>query len=103
MMKNRYMTGQTAFVCGASKGIGAATAIELSKQGVNAVLLARSKEGLDDVISKLDKSKGQDHRTIIADFSSPENLQQKVGDFLKGFDKQLIKVKKYLYFEVKKM
>ena len=83
------MKGQTAFVCGASKGIGAATAIELSKQGVNAVLLARSKEGLDDVISKLDKSEGQDHRTIIADFSSPENLEDKVSVFLKGFDKDI--------------
>ena len=89
MMKNKDMKGQTAFVCGASKGIGAATAIELSKQGVNAVLLARSKEGLDDVISKLDKSEGQDHRTIIADFSSPENLEDKVSVFLKGFDKDI--------------
>ncbi len=89
MMKNKNMTGQTAFVCGASKGIGAATAIELSKQGVNAVLLARSKEGLDDVISKLDKSEEQDHRTIIADFSSPKNLEKKVGDFLKDFDKDI--------------
>ena len=80
------MKGQTAFVCGASKGIGAATAIELSKQGVTTILLARSKEGLDKTIKKLDVSSGQKHNYIIADFSNPESLEKEVHSFLDGFD-----------------
>ena len=86
MKPNRNMEGQTAFVCGASKGIGAAAAIELSSQGVNTILLARSKEGLDGVIQKLDKSKGQTHKTIIVDFSSPKILEEKVNIFLQKFN-----------------
>tara|TARA_Y100001970_G_C14212751_1_gene847862 strand:- start:574 stop:1371 length:798 start_codon:yes stop_codon:yes gene_type:complete len=86
MIKNKTMKGHTAFVCGASKGIGAATAIELSKLGVNTVLLARSKEGLEDVINRLDTSLGQNHKTIIADFKNPKKLDQKVAHFLTKFD-----------------
>jgi len=33
-MKNENMKNKRALVCGSSKGIGAATAIELSKAGV---------------------------------------------------------------------
>ena len=83
------MKGQTAFVCGASKGIGAATAIEFSKLGVNTVLLARSKEGLEDVINTLDTSLGQKHETIIADFNNPENLEKKVRNFLNTLNKKV--------------
>ena len=89
MMKNKSMKGQTAFVCGASKGIGAATAIEFSKLGVNTVLLARSKEGLEDVINTLDTSLGQKHETIIADFNNPENLEKKVRNFLNRSNKNV--------------
>ena len=89
MIKNNSMKGQAAFVCGASKGIRAATAIELSKQGVETILLARNKEGLDKTIKKLDISSGQKHSYIIADFNSPENLEKSVNHFLNNFDKNI--------------
>tara|TARA_B100001540_G_scaffold242430_1_gene217248 strand:- start:69 stop:866 length:798 start_codon:yes stop_codon:yes gene_type:complete len=89
MTKNKNMKGQVAFVCGASKGIGAATAIELSKQGVETILIARSEEGLNDVTSKLDISSGQKHQFIIADFNDPDKLEEKVKTFLNTFDKNI--------------
>jgi len=90
MTKNKKnMEGQTAFVCGASKGIGAATAIELSKLGVTTILLARNKEDLDETIKKLDTSLNQRHQSIIADFSKPEDLEKKVTNFLKKFNRNV--------------
>ena len=55
-MKKNNMNGQSAFVCGASKGIGAATAIELSKKGVSTILLARDNNRLDDIMNILDSN-----------------------------------------------
>ena len=70
------MKNHTAFVCGASKGIGAAAAIELSKQGVTVILIARNQEGLQNTIKELDTSFGQEHLSIVADFSNPDILQK---------------------------
>tara|TARA_B100001750_G_C15420045_1_gene552444 strand:- start:383 stop:1177 length:795 start_codon:yes stop_codon:yes gene_type:complete len=88
-MKKNNMDGQSAFVCGASKGIGAATAIELSNCGVSTILLGRDREGLDKTINKLDISSGQNHQHIIADFSNPENLKKEVDIFLNNFNKDI--------------
>ena len=41
-------TGLVALVTGASRGIGAATAIELARRGVHVVLLARTQGGLEE-------------------------------------------------------
>jgi 3-oxoacyl-[acyl-carrier protein] reductase len=89
MTKNKILNGQTAFVCGASKGIGEATAIELSKKGVTTILLARNKADLDSTLKKLDTSLGQQHRHIIADFSNPSKLEEKVNFFLNTFDRDV--------------
>ncbi len=86
MMKNKTMKGQTAFVCGASKGIGEATAIELSKRGATTILLARNKKDLDTTIKKLDTSLNQKHKQIVADFKDPSNLEKKVKNFLNNLD-----------------
>ena len=83
------MEGQTAFVCGASKGIGAATAIELSRLGVTTILLARNEEDLNETIKKLDTSLNQKHQSIIADFREPEDLEEKVNKFLEKFNRNV--------------
>ena len=84
MNKNTSLINRGALVCGSSKGIGAQTAIELSKLGVSITLLARNEESLSDVLSKLDSSKNQEHSYLIADFDNPNKLKNKILGFVKN-------------------
>ena len=59
MNKKLKMNDRRALVCGGSKGIGAETAIELSKLGTSIVLFARNENSLSDVLAKLDTSNNQ--------------------------------------------
>jgi 3-oxoacyl-[acyl-carrier protein] reductase len=47
------LRGRHALVCGASQGIGRATAVELAELGANVTLLARSADQLKDVAASL--------------------------------------------------
>ena len=47
------LTGKTALVTGAGKGIGKAVAVALAKEGVNVGLLARSTAQLEEVAAEL--------------------------------------------------
>ena len=88
-MKKSSMKNQTAIVCGASKGIGASAAIELSKCGASTILLARNKKALNQIIDKLDTSHNQKHGYIIADFQNPKSLEKEVTSFLKKLNKPI--------------
>ena len=83
------LVGKNALVCGSSQGIGRAAAKELSLLGANCTLVARNGERLIESIKFLDVSKGQTHDHIIADFSDPRALEEKVMQYLnhhtKGF------------------
>ena len=72
------MNNKHALVCGSSKGIGASTAIELSKLGATITLLARDKDSLANVLDSLDTSKKQNHNFIIADFDDPFKLKDTI-------------------------
>ncbi len=50
--------GQLALVTGASKGIGAATAIALAKQGAHVVITARDSDGLEKVEEQIHDAGG---------------------------------------------
>ena len=76
------MNNKRALVCGSSKGIGAATAIELSKSGVSIILFARNEDFLSNVLSKLDTSNNQNHSYLIADFDNPIELKNKIEDYI---------------------
>ena len=65
------MKNKRALVCGSSKGIGSATAIELSKLGISVTLLARNEKSLSKVFEQLDISLNQKHNYIIADIDNP--------------------------------
>lgn len=75
-LNNKY-----ALVCGSTAGIGKATAIALAKEGANVTLVARNEDKLKQTIAELPNSKN--HSYIVADFSKPEELQNKVSDFIK--------------------
>ncbi|KAH7126453.1 hypothetical protein B0J13DRAFT_483961 [Dactylonectria estremocensis] len=52
-MEPQSLKGQTAFITGASMGIGQAIAIKLAQQGVNVALVSRSKDKLEAVRSAI--------------------------------------------------
>ncbi|MEZ4986867.1 MAG: SDR family oxidoreductase [Saprospiraceae bacterium] len=75
---NLDLSGKNALVCGGSKGIGRAAALELAALGANITLVARSTELLGELISQLDSSSGQQHGFFQADFMDPEGLKNKL-------------------------
>ena len=75
---NLSLVGKNALVCGSSKGIGKAAAIELAELGASVTLVARSSEVLAKNIGDLDQSKGQDHDFLVADFSDSDDLARKI-------------------------
>ena len=79
-LKNKY-----ALVCCGSKGIGLASAIELSKLGCNVTLLARNPDSLGEAIKQLDKSQGQIHRFISVDQSNPTEVSKRLSTIGQGF------------------
>jgi len=75
---NLSLQGKNALVCGSSKGIGRAIAIELAALGANVTLAARDAIKLAAVKNELDKSFGQRHRFMSVDFSKSDDLNSKV-------------------------
>ena len=75
-----------AFVCGSTQGIGRAAAVELANLGASVVLLARNEDSLKQVKDELNQSQNQRHDFIVADFSKPDELKNKVGEYLENND-----------------
>jgi 3-oxoacyl-[acyl-carrier protein] reductase len=76
------LKGKKAFVCGSTQGIGKAAALEIASLGASVVLLARNEDSLKQVKDELDASQNQRHDYIVADFSKPEELRERVGEYL---------------------
>jgi len=66
-------------VCGASQGIGAASALELARLGAAVVLLARNRDNLAATLATLP---GKGHEILVADLANREALRQKIADLL---------------------
>ena len=77
------LTDKKAFVCGSTQGIGRAAAVELANLGASVVLLARNEDSLKQVKDELNALQNQQHSFIVADFSKPEELKNKVDEYLK--------------------
>src|SRR5256885_8813329 len=60
------LSGKVALVTGASRGIGAAIAAELAREGVRVCLAARDKAKLDEVASTIAAISGSNRTTIVA-------------------------------------
>lgn len=74
--------GKHAFVCGGSDGIGKASAIVLADLGASITLIARDEQKLSNTVQELSKNETQSHDFIVADFSCPDVLQEKVDAYL---------------------
>lgn len=75
------LTGKRALVCGASKGLGRASAIELSRLGADVTLLARSADKLSTLANELDQQRvhdRQDHDFLVADLDNTDELRKRI-------------------------
>lgn len=63
-----------ALVCGASSGIGKATAIELAKNGCSVTILARRADELQKVLAELSTDFGQHHHALSVDIQDEFTL-----------------------------
>jgi 3-oxoacyl-[acyl-carrier protein] reductase len=79
---NLDLTGKHAIVCGSTQGLGKACAIELAKLGTTVTLIARNEESLKNVKAELDARAGQKHGYLVADFSNPPLLKDKMSQFI---------------------
>jgi 3-oxoacyl-[acyl-carrier protein] reductase len=80
---NLSLENKNALVCGASKGIGKAIAIELSRMGASITVMARNTENLKEVLAELSRDlPSQDHQFLVADFQDPETVLTRVKSVL---------------------
>jgi 3-oxoacyl-[acyl-carrier protein] reductase len=75
---NLDLEKKNALVCGSSAGIGKASAMELAGMGATITLLARNEEKLKKVLEELPMDHGQKHDYLIADFTDPATLKERI-------------------------
>lgn len=75
---NTDLRGKNALVCGGSKGIGRAVAIELAALGASITLAARSHDLLADLVTQLPNEVEQKHGFLVVNLSDQEDLVKKV-------------------------
>jgi 3-oxoacyl-[acyl-carrier protein] reductase len=72
------LNGKNALVCGSSKGIGLAIAVELAACGANVTLMARDERTLVIAKDSLSAKDGQHHDILIADSGNTTDLKEKI-------------------------
>jgi NAD(P)-dependent dehydrogenase (short-subunit alcohol dehydrogenase family) len=75
------LTGRTALVTGASKGIGLGIAKWLAAEGVNVCLVSRSADTLDAGAAEIRRTANVAVKTLAADLSKPADRQKVVDAF----------------------
>lgn len=78
------LTGKTAFITGAGKGIGRAAALALAKEGVNLGLIARTESDLQKVVEEAEKE-GVRAAFAVADVSSLEEVEAAISALTEAF------------------
>ena len=73
-MYKEDISGRTAFISGASAGIGEATAKALASNGVNLILTARRIDKLENLKNSLEKEYKIKVKVIKIDFSKSEDI-----------------------------
>ena len=69
------LAGRHAFVCGATQGIGKATAIAMAEAGATVTACGRNDQGLMRVLEEMPKPAGQKHWSVEVDFASSREVE----------------------------
>ena len=78
------LTGRHAMVCGASRGIGAATAKMLAKAGADVTICARNQNALEELKVELSTLGTGNHQVCIIDLEDTQSLGSKVQSIIAG-------------------
>jgi 3-oxoacyl-[acyl-carrier protein] reductase len=78
------MTNRTAFITGASRGIGRACALALSEAGARVALAARSTAQLEALAGEI-RSQGREAFAVTIDMTSAESIQEAFAKVAKEF------------------
>lgn len=76
---NISLKNKNALLCGSTAGIGKATAQIMAKLGANITLVARNEDKLKSTLALLLQGENQEHDYLVADFSNPEELREKIN------------------------
>jgi 3-oxoacyl-[acyl-carrier protein] reductase len=75
---NLDLKNKNAMICGATAGIGKATAMQLAAMGASITLVARNKQKLKATLALLPSQDNQTHSYLVADFTNPAQLKEQV-------------------------
>lgn len=84
-MSGFSLEGKTAFVTGASQGIGAETARRLAAHGARVILAARSVEKLEAIATRL-RDRGCECSVLELDVAAPGQVPERVRQLAPPFD-----------------
>jgi len=80
------LNGKVALVTGASRGIGAAIALELAREGAHVCLAARDQGKLNEVAAQIAALSGRNRSVVFAgDLREPEVVRRAVDAAIEGF------------------
>ena len=78
------LSGKHAMVCGASRGIGAATAKMLAKAGANVTICARNQDALEQLCLELGNLGNGQHNFCVIDLENIDSLKQHVSTIIES-------------------
>ena len=76
VLDSNALKGKTALICGASRGIGAATARIMAKAGANVILASRNEEQLNSLLNELAELGGGHHQIMVMDLEDTEGCHR---------------------------
>lgn len=85
------LSGKRALVCGASQGIGKASALALAGMGADVLALARGQDGLDALLRDLRQVHPSGaHASLAMDVANTDGLRQALADVVAAAPVQLL-------------
>jgi 3-oxoacyl-[acyl-carrier protein] reductase len=85
MSELQSLSGRSALVCGASAGIGRATALALARRGASVAVLARREERLVALLPELIEAGAEKAVAVVADLDERDALAEKLLVLLADF------------------